>query len=157
MNKDRFLKIGQLFISKGETIAIAESVTGGMLQNTFASMENAEKFFQGGLTAYNLGQKARHLQIEPIHAVDCNCVSEKTAIEMATNVCMMFQSTWGIAITGYATPVPESANALFAYYAIVKNGKLKKAAKLSLQQTTPEKVKQHYIDAIMNALLTMIK
>ena len=79
--------------------------------------------FQGGLTVYNLGQKCRHLGVNPIQALECNCVSDKVAVEMAISVCKLFTSDWGIAITGYSTPVPESDNKLFAYFAIAFQGR----------------------------------
>ena len=98
--------IKNLLIRRGQTIAVAESLTSGHLQVALASAQNASKFFQGGITAYNLGQKARHLKIEPIHAENCNCVSEKVASQMALNVVDLFSTDWSIGITGYAAPVP---------------------------------------------------
>ena len=42
----------------GESLAVAESVTSGHLQAALSSAENASHFYQGGITAYNLGQNA---------------------------------------------------------------------------------------------------
>src|SRR5690349_20740357 len=98
--------IGQLLLSRQQTIAIAESVTAGLLQFHLSTATDAAKFFHGGITAYNVAQKFKHLDVEPIHALSCNCVSQKVADEMAMNVSHNFNSDWGIAITGYATPVP---------------------------------------------------
>ena len=78
-----------------------------------------QKFFQGGITAYNAGQKTKHLNIEPIAALEDDCVTEKVACEMALQVNKMFISDYGIAITGYATKMPEKGlNDLFAFFAI---------------------------------------
>lgn len=107
-----------------QTIAVAESVTSGFLQAAFSTVPDAAKFFHGGITAYNLGQKYRHLLVNPIHAEGCNCVSEEVAATMALEVCNLFKSNWGIAITGYATKVPEGDNELHAFYAVAHNGKL---------------------------------
>ncbi|MGN6646005.1 MAG: CinA family protein [Cytophaga sp.] len=132
-----------------ETIAVAESVTSGLLQSAFASAENASLFFQGGITTYNLGQKARHLNVEPIHALTNNCVSEKIAEQMALNVSVMFHSDWGIAVTGYASPVPESGNKLFAYYSIVFKNEILKTARLEPEKMEPEEVQRFYIEEIL--------
>ena len=106
-------------IRHGLTISTAESVTAGQLQLSSSIMEGAVQFFQGGITAYNIGQKVKHLQVEPIHAAACNCVSDQVAREMALHVCDVFNSSVGIAITGYAAKVPElDIHELFAYYAI---------------------------------------
>lgn len=115
--------IKDTLIKKQQTLAVAESVTAGYLQTAFSLAENAMDFFQGGITAYNLGQKARHLQIDPVYALSCDCVSERTAMEMAKNVIPLFAADWGIAITGYASPVPEqNIHELFACYAICFRG-----------------------------------
>ena len=54
--------------TKCETIAVAESLTAGLLQFALAAAEGASGYFQGGITVYNLGQKSRHLHIDPIDA-----------------------------------------------------------------------------------------
>jgi nicotinamide-nucleotide amidase len=117
--------IKDVLISKNETLAIAESVTSGHVQAAFSLADNATLFYQGGITAYHLGQKYRHLQIDPIYAERVNCVSERMAFEMALNVIKLFSSDYGIAITGYASKIPELAiNELFAFAAIAKENKL---------------------------------
>jgi PncC family amidohydrolase len=91
----------------------------GHLQAAFSSATEASKFFQGGFTAYNAGQKTRHLNIEPIAALADDCVTERVACEMALQVNKLFISDYGIAITGYATKMPEKGlNDLFAFFAI---------------------------------------
>ena len=76
-------------LKRKETVSVAESVTSGLLQSAFAAIPDASLFFQGGLTAYNLGQKAKHLAIEPIHAEKVNCVSQQIADQMAAGaVCL---------------------------------------------------------------------
>lgn len=113
-------EIGVQMIKKAQTIAVAESVTAGLLQLSLSNIKDARKFFQGGITAFNLGQKYKHLSVEPISAEACNCVSEIVAEQMAANICKLFNSDWGIGITGYASKVPESEDKIFCYYAIAK-------------------------------------
>lgn len=144
--------IKDIMVIKHETVAVAESVTSGLLQSAFAMAEQASDFYQGGITAYNLGQKCRHLLIEPIHALSCNCVSEKVAKEMAMNVCNLFNSNWGIGITGYAVPVPESGNELFAYYAVSKNGKVVMTSKIIPSKSNFFDVQLFYIEQLLNDL-----
>ncbi|WP_276372366.1 nicotinamide-nucleotide amidohydrolase family protein [Chryseolinea sp. H1M3-3] len=140
-----------VLIKRDETIAVAESVTAGFLQAALSSAENASNFFQGGITAYNIGQKARHLHIEPIHAERCNCVSDRIAAQMALEVTQLFASDWGIAVTGYAAPVPEcSINDLFAYYAVSYRGTLKAVEKIKAKKDDPMKVQVFYVNQILN-------
>lgn len=124
--------IGTKLKKNNQSIAVAESVTSGLLQAAFSNADNASLFFQGGITAYNIGQKCRHLLVEPLHAIECNCVSEKISQQMAANVCNLFVSDYGIGITGYAAKMAEkSIYELFAYYAISLNNKIIKSGKIN--------------------------
>lgn len=106
-------------VKKHHTLAVAESVTSGHLQAAFSLADGATQFFQGGLTAYNLGQKSRHLKINPIQADASNCVSEVITKEMALSALELFSCEWSIAITGYAAPIPEiGIRDLYAFVAI---------------------------------------
>jgi nicotinamide-nucleotide amidase len=116
--------VKDIVIGRKQTIAVAESATAGLLQAICSAATDASMFFQGGITAYNIGQKILHLGVEPIHAEQCNCVSGTVASQMALGVCSLFRSDWGIGITGYATPVPESGNEVFAWCAIAFKGEI---------------------------------
>lgn len=121
--------------NSNHTIAVAESVTSGCLQLLLSNAEGAQQFFQGGITVYNCSQKAIHLNIEPIFAQDCNGVDPIVAVQMAHQVCALFRSQIGIAITGYATKVPEeNIDKLYAFLAIVKDGELLLDEKIETQQ-----------------------
>ncbi|WP_162946218.1 CinA family protein [Chitinophaga barathri] len=139
-----------------KTVAVAESVTAGLLQFRLAGAEDAAQFFQGGITAYNLGQKYRHLRVEPIHAQSCNCVDEQVAIEMAKNVCRLFCSQWGLSITGYATPVPESDNRLYAWYAITQGDELLLSQQLHATSATPSAVQEWYAEMALSAFANIL-
>jgi nicotinamide-nucleotide amidase len=123
-----------------------------------ASAQNASKFFQGGITAYNLGQKARHLKIEPIHAENCNCVSEKVASQMALNVVDLFSTDWSIGITGYAAPVPEcSVETPFAFYALCFRDKILRVNKIECNDKDPMQVQISFVNTVLIDLLEVIK
>lgn len=83
MPADIIQSIGNILIERQQSIAVAESVTSGHMQAALSTAPDAAKFYQGGITAYNLGQKSRHLHVEPIHATASNCVSDQVAHEMA--------------------------------------------------------------------------
>jgi nicotinamide-nucleotide amidase len=149
--------IGDQMIKRKETVAVAESVTAGQLQFLFSGLPQAEEFFQGGITVYNLGQKTRQLNIDPIHAQSCNSVSEKIAIEMASNVATRFVSDWGIGITGYASPVPElDIKLLYAYYAVVYKGQAMEFSCINSIKATPSEVQRDYAEFIMERFAELI-
>lgn len=107
------------------TIAVAESCTAGLLQNVLSQAEGSMSFFQGGMTVYNIGQKAKQLNVNPIFAVQNNAVSKDIAEKMALEIAQKFNAELGVAITGYAQPVPEeNICSCFAYIAFSKNSKV---------------------------------
>ena len=148
--------ISRKLLKRGETIAIAESVTSGLLQFAFSQMPDAAKFFQGGITSYNLGQKFKHLNVEPIHAQECNCVSEQVAIQMAKSIVEKFRSDWSIGVTGYATPVPESGNKLFCYYSIAFREKIKSSGRISHRKADPATVQLSYVKTLLKKFSTYL-
>ncbi len=118
-NRQSIDRIRDHLVSRHHTLCVAESVTSGHLQAAFSQADEASAFFQGGITAYNLGQKARHLHVNPIHAMSCNSVSPTIADQMALNAIRLFSSDWSVGITGYASPLPNAGiHELFAFYAI---------------------------------------
>lgn len=149
--------IRDILTRRNETLAIAESVTCGILQTAFGSATDASLFFQGGITAYNLGQKSRHLHINPIHAENCDCVSDTVATEMSVGVCLLFASHWGIAVTGYATMDPEiKMDRPFAHFAIAHLGRIKKTACLKHPEADPGLLQYFYVNEIVKTFLKVL-
>ncbi|THU32962.1 CinA family protein [Niastella caeni] len=157
MPADIIQSIGEMLINRQQSIAVAESVTSGYMQMALSTAVDAAKFYQGGITAYNLGQKSRHLHIEPIHAMACNCVSEQVAHEMALQVCNLFNSHWGLAITGYASRVPESNNELFAYYAIANAGIIMKSGRIEPPDGESDQVQLYYTKELLKNLEVVLE
>lgn len=116
---------------KNLTVAVAESVTAGMIQNAVSQIDGASAVFQGGMTVYNLGQKTKQLDINPIAAEACNSVSEAIAQRLSLKIAEKFNAEIGIGITGYGEPLPEeNIEAAFAYFAISLNGSIISSGKL---------------------------
>lgn len=105
------------------TLAVAESVTAGQVQARVASVSGASNFFLGGITAYSLEQKVKHLGVERVAAERVNCVSAEVAEQMARGVCALFGSHVGVATTGYAEPSRADGVAVpFAWWAVTVQG-----------------------------------
>jgi nicotinamide-nucleotide amidase len=150
--------IKEWFLSNKKTIAVAESVTAGHLQAALSMATDASRFFQGGITTYNLGQKCRHLHIEPTHALECNSVSALVADDMAKNVCGLFLSDYGIGVTGYASLVPEqNINSLFAYVSIAHKDKVILAKQISVDEPDSYHAQVHYTNIILDELAAVLQ
>jgi nicotinamide-nucleotide amidase len=138
------------------TVSVAESVTGGLMQFAFSNIPDATKFYQGGICAYNLGQKYKHLNVEPIHAQEADCVSAQVSREMAINVAKMFNSNLGIGITGFATAVPESNNKVYAFFSITKNFREVSKGKISIKKGQATLAQQIFTNRILAVFYKII-
>jgi nicotinamide mononucleotide (NMN) deamidase PncC len=84
-------------------------------------------------------------------------VSAKIAEQMSLQISNVFLSDWGIAITGYAAPMPEcSIEDLFAYYAITFRGKLLSSQKIEAETESPMKVQIFYVNHILREYNTLL-
>ncbi len=156
-NKELSDAIREKLVARKETIAVGESVTSGLLQAAFSQAKDASYFYQGGVTAYNLGQKYRHLMVDPIHADACNCVSEHVAGSMAIHTCKMFVSNWGIGVCGYAAPSEESGRQMFAYYAIAYDGRIVNSGKLDSDQKEGIDTQLFFTETILQQLYAYLE
>src|SRR5688572_28287113 len=150
-------RLRDLLLERKQTVAVAESVTAGHLQVAFSMAERASEFFQGGITTYNLGQKARHLHVDPIHALTCNSVSEIVAAKMANHATRLFMSDWGIAITGYASPIPEkNIYELYACYSFYARDNKILCKTIKAEGDTPGEIRRFYTNHILQDFLEML-
>ncbi len=137
-------------LAAGHSLSVAESVTSGHLQAAFSLATEASRFFHGGITVYNLGQKARHLHIDPIFAMSCNSVSQQIADAMALNTIRLFTSDWSIAVTGYASPLPENGiHDLFAFFAIASRDNVVSRGRIESRDKGMLAVQVHYVNVIL--------
>lgn len=89
---------------RDQTVATAESLTGGMLASEITDVPGASRVFRGGVVAYATDVKTSVLQV-PGHVVDQHgVVSEACARAMATGVRELLQADFGLATTGVAGP-----------------------------------------------------
>lgn len=153
-NTEYISAIKQFMLEHNHTVAVAESVTAGHLQAAISLASDASKFFQGGITAYNLGQKSRHLHVNPIHATSCNSVSQIVADEMARNAIAFFSCDWSIGITGYATPMPDMGIIdVFAFYAVCFRGDIVGQAKIESEDLGPFKVQVNFTNKVLKSFV----
>lgn len=103
------------------TLAVAESLTCGNVQAYLGRISGASEFFLGGITAYTLEQKVKHLGVDRVQAEAVNCVSAEIAEQMARGVAHSFGADLALATTGYAEPSDEYSVAVpFAWWALAR-------------------------------------
>lgn len=96
--------IAQRLIERGETLAVAESVTGGMVSARLTAVPGASRWFAGSVAAYTVGAKVGALGVDPEIFRLHSAVSGPVAEQMATRARVLLAADWGIATTGFAGP-----------------------------------------------------
>ena len=91
-------------ISAGQTISVAESLTGGGLGFALTQIPGSSEVFLGGIISYTSDVKIKELGVTSETLDRYTVVSEEVAIEMAEGVRKKFGTTWAIATTGIAGP-----------------------------------------------------
>ena len=98
--------VGRLLDSRGLSIAVMESCTGGLLASTITDVPGASRIFRGGLVTYTAEAKIQYgvdADVIEAHGV----VSNETASAMAAAVRKQFDADIGVGITGVAGPEPH--------------------------------------------------
>ncbi|MEU4008181.1 nicotinamide-nucleotide amidohydrolase family protein [Streptomyces pseudogriseolus] len=101
------------------TLAVAESLTGGLVAAEITSVPGASKVFKGSVTAYATELKHRLLGVDATLLVQRGAVDPQVAAQMAAGVRTMLGADWGIATTGVAGPDPQDGQAVGTVYVAV--------------------------------------
>jgi nicotinamide-nucleotide amidase len=92
---------------RGETVATAESLTGGLLCGALTSVPGASSAVRGGLVSYAVDVKAEVLGVDAEILERRGAVDEMVAVQMAQGIRRLLGTTYGVATTGSAGPDPD--------------------------------------------------
>lgn len=97
-------EVGELLRSKGLSIAVAESCTGGKLGDMITEASGSSDYFLGGIVSYGNQAKLELLGVDKSTLDSKGAVSEEVALQMAAGVRRKLHSDIGVGITGIAGP-----------------------------------------------------
>ena len=96
--------IGQILVSKGMTLSVAESCTGGEIAQNITSHAGASAFFNGGVVTYATESKIAILGVKESLIAEYTVTSKQVAEAMALGCKNKFKSDYAISTTGNAGP-----------------------------------------------------
>ena len=91
-------------VAEGQTLASAESLTGGLVGAAITSVPGASAAYVGGVLSYATRIKAELLGVDDALVAEHGVVSEECAAAMAQGVRVHAGADWGVATTGVAGP-----------------------------------------------------
>lgn len=102
----------QLLKQAGETVGVAESLTGGGLMTAITSVSGASAVFRGGVVSYATPLKERLLNVDPALIKQHGVIHEDVVKQMAMGARKVTTfddkpTTWGISTTGVGGPDPQ--------------------------------------------------
>jgi nicotinamide-nucleotide amidase len=119
---------------RGETICVAESLTGGGLAEALTSLPGSSEIFNGSITAYQSQIKISLLNVPAELISEFGVVSEEVAAAMAGGVKELMNSTWSISTTGVAGPGPSDGVAAGTVWVAI-DGPISQTLQLELSGT----------------------
>ncbi len=102
------LIVGNLLKSRNETIATAESCTGGYIAHLITSIAGSSNYYEGSVISYSYKAKENLLKVEKSVLEKYGAVSEQTVSIMAKNVLDILNTDYSIAVSGIMGPGGET-------------------------------------------------
>jgi nicotinamide-nucleotide amidase len=96
--------IAKRLVARGETVAVAESSTGGLIAAALLAMPGASAYFVGGAVVYTHTSRASLLSITDAEMAGMRASTEGYALLVARRMRERNASTWSIGETGAAGP-----------------------------------------------------
>jgi nicotinamide-nucleotide amidase len=118
----------------GRTLAVAESLTGGLLASAFARASESSEWFRGGIVAYSSAVKYHVLGVP-----EGPVVSEAAAVAMAAGVGRLLEADVAVAVTGVGGPDFQDGQPPGTVWAATWSGQLGSAVLLRLSGS-PESI-----------------
>ena len=97
-------ELAELLQSSGQTVALAESCTGGLIAKMLTDSAGSSAYFLLGVVSYANSAKEQVLGVSPATIVAHGAVSCEVAMAMASGVRKLASSDFGVAVTGIAGP-----------------------------------------------------
>jgi nicotinamide-nucleotide amidase len=106
----------RLLGARGQTLAVAESLTGGLLAATIVDVPGASRVFRGGLVVYATDLKATLAGVPEDLLAARGPVDPEVAVALAGGARARCAADWGLSTTGVAGPDPQDGVAVGTVY-----------------------------------------
>ena len=102
--------IGKLLLERNQTVATAESCTGGYIAHLITSVAGSSDYYEGSVISYSYAAKEKVLHVEKNILEQYGAVSEQTVSLMAKNVLTLLNTDYSVAVSGIMGPGGKTAD-----------------------------------------------
>lgn len=141
----------EVLASRGQTLAAAESLTGGLLAATIVDVPGASRVFRGGLVVYATDLKATLAGVPSDLLRAHGPVHPDTAAALARGARIRCGADWGLATTGVAGPDPQDGVPVGTVYVAVSHVTSGEVVRLDLAGTRAE-IRAGAVDGALDLL-----
>ncbi len=120
-------KIATILKNRHETVAVAESSTGGLISAALLSVPGASAYFIGGAVVYTLKARRAMLDVPDSAFAGIKSVTEQGAMILARAARTRFAVTWSIAEIGASGPTGNRYGDAAGHSCIAVAGPLKRS------------------------------
>jgi len=141
---------------RGQTVAAAESLTGGLVAAAITTIPGSSVVFRGGIVAYATSLKAALLGVDEDLLAERGPVDSDVATQMAEGVRIRLGATFGLATTGVAGPGPADGHPAGTVYIAVAGSHAQTACGLRLSGGRAE-VRAESVRAVLSLLVRALQ
>jgi nicotinamide-nucleotide amidase len=143
--------------SRRLTLAVAESLTGGLVMATLTEVPGASVVLRGGPVVYATDTKAVALDVEPELLADRGPVDPDVAEAMARSVRNRWAADLGLATTGVAGPDPQAGHPVGEVYVAIADQAGSTVLRLDLGAAKGRKaIREMTVERALTALLARL-
>ena len=148
-------KVLQALESRGWSLALAESLTGGLLADAFVSVPGASKVLRGSIVAYATDIKHELLGVDESLLAEVGAVDPGVAIEMAVGAANRLGADVGLSATGVAGPDEQDGNPVGTVFIGIVTPNGSDVLPLQLAGSRQE-IREQAASAAVDALLALL-
>ncbi|GAB3604289.1 CinA family protein [Microbacterium aureliae] len=137
---------------RGWSVAVAESLTGGLLAGALTAVPGASAHVRGGVVAYATDVKQSVLGVAPDLLALRGAVDPEVARQMASGVRRVLGADVGLATTGVAGPDPQDGRPVGTVFVAVETPASAEVVELALSGTR-ERIRQDTVTGVLRLAL----
>lgn len=131
-------QIADLLKKSKQTVAVAESITGGIISSRLTNISGSSDFFIGAVVSYSTRVKVSQVGVPAALISQYGVVSKEVAISMAEEIRKRLRTSIGLSATGVAGPLPIPPSPVGRVFIALASDRETEWKELNLQGTRTE-------------------